>query len=361
MHAAPLYEIIGGTVITVSQEVRKKIIEKYHVKCMAVDDVKINNISTFDSHELSKTFDFLNKKAKVVVFYDLIDLDGQLKDSSIFLQHGVSVGKAEAFWENGRRLDYVKQMIIVSSVDRYNRTIMVRTGVPEDRLIDITIARTTELIQKTRLFKSLNTSRARKKLGLHGRRKIIAYMPSYWSKTSVTSTGLNLVKNISDKYTIIFWPHPQTTPDVLNQYDRIAEERSNVVIGQKVAGIDIMDVYSAADFFFSDPPTSVISDMILAHKPIVFCRGKGDDGYGNNEESDVLHGALQSVVSTSLSLDYPTSLREDIIDEVCRRVYKIGFDKKIYDNFINGVFYNTTGSAAVRTAQCVLRLMRGKS
>lgn len=360
MHAELLHKTIGGTVITVSNKNKKIIEEKYDVKCVSVDDIEINNIMRFDSKKILKTFDYLNKNAKVVICYDLIDFGGMLHVPSIFLQHGVSVGKADAFWSTGNRLDLVKQFSAVSSVDHYTHDILLKSGVDSEKLANITITRTSEIVQKCRLFKIINKKKARNKIGLNIKQKVIVYMPSYWSKTSVSSTGLELLKNIDKEYTIIFWPHPQTDASLLAKYDNLAKERQNIIIGQKIKNLTITDLYAIADSFFSDPPTSVVSDIILAHKPIVFCRGYGNDGYGNNDETDDLHIALKGVVSTALELSYVASYDSTIINRICERAIKIGIDKKAYDNYINSVFYNTTGKAVVKTAEIIMTLMKGK-
>ena len=353
MHAAPLYRLVGGTVITVSKKNKQEIAKKYHVKCIAIDDVVVSDVKNFDATAIAKTFKYLNKHAKVVIFYDLMDLKGQLTSPSIFLHHGVSLGKAELFWSDKRRIEYVKQLDYISSVDQLSHEIMIRDGVPKDKMLNLTIARTTEIIQRAVLFRTRAARVVCKKLNIKRGHKVIVYMTSYWSQNSLEDTGLNLAKYINDEYILIFWPHPQTDRKYLKKYEEIAKERGNIIIGQKLMDLDIMDLYVVSNLFIADSPTSVVSDMILAQKPIVFAYGDGENATipGSPEP-------LENVISSSLRLDYSASRYKTVVNNIIDRALKAGFDRKAYWHFINSTFYNTTGVAAVRTAQYVVDIMR---
>jgi len=353
MHAAPLYKLIGGTVVTASKKNKKEIMEKYQVECVAVDDVAISDVRNFKSDVLAKTFEYINKHAKVAIFYDLMDIGGRLSVPSIFLHHGVSLGKVRAFWEGESRIRYVKQLDYIANGDQFSHEIMLKRGVPEAKLLDLTIARTTEIIQKTVLFRWRNARKARRKLGVGRSRKIIVYMPSYWSKNSLEDTGLNLLRQIDEKYTLIFWPHPQTDRKIVQKYEEIAKRRSNIIIGQRVKGLDILDLYAVADLFVADPPTSVVSDMILANKPVVFAYGGGE-----NATIADLPWPLEMVVSSALRLDCAASYHREVVNNIVGRALRVGLDKRAYRSFIDAVFYNTTGSAAVRTAQYIEVIVR---
>lgn len=279
-HALPLYRKIGGTIIVMSKRAEQELKKNKDIRVRCIEDkpkfwLHINEV---EENNISKTIDFLNSNADIVIFYDAFywgDDIMHLSVPTIFLGHGNGSSKTvlQKDQEDDRWGKQLNNMTKVASLGRDTERMFLRQGVKKEKLIRTNTVRTDEIINKLR-NKSIRKT-IQDNIGLDATKKTIAYMPTYWGPTSVMDMGFDIVKNIPDKYNLLFWPHPQTPKEILDKYRQLAEQRSSVCFVQDDPRIEISDVYCVADAFIVDHTTSVVSDIMITKKPIVYSFGVG--------------------------------------------------------------------------------------
>lgn len=83
-----------------------------------------------------------------------------------------------------------------------------------EKFVKIGVPRWDEIIKNKGLVK--NQKRIYEKIGL-ANKKIIAYIPTWIGNiTSVRYTGIEIAKNISDDYILLFRSYPVTPDNILN-------------------------------------------------------------------------------------------------------------------------------------------------
>ena len=271
-HVMPLYKIIGGTVIVISQKAKNEV-EKYGVKCICIDD-EPDMWLDIDT-KIIKTIEFLNENAKAVMIFDAFYWQGVLIEApTLWLAHGV--GTKGAVWDKQRFAELNKLTKISSLGEDTLRNFMGQ--IDAKRLVKLNPVRCDEVCMVSQKTKD-DIETIRKKLGIDAisnHQKIVAYMPTYWGPTSVMDTGIEIAKNIPDDTILLLWPHPQTPDEIIAKYRSAAKNKKNIILAQNIHDVAIMDIYTVADKFISDHTTSVITDLMLTGKPIIFAFGSGE-------------------------------------------------------------------------------------
>lgn len=280
-HVLPLYRDIGGTVVVVSRKTEKELSRYSGIKVLCIDDKPRFwlNINRSKDNDISKTINYLNKFADIVVLYDAFYWEAEdmrVLKPTIFLGHGNGSSKTvlQRLNNDGRWGKQLNNMTKVSSLGRDTERMFIDNGVSRDKLVRLNTVRTDEIIEK--LHDKLSKESAQKTLKLNTSLRTVAYMPTYWGPTSVMDVGILIMRNISDEYNLLFWPHPQTPKEVLSEYCKIASGRKNVFLPQGNKHIEISDIYNVADIFIVDHTTSVVSDIMITKKPVIYSFGSGD-------------------------------------------------------------------------------------
>jgi hypothetical protein len=353
VHVAPIQKIIGGTIVVTSKD-GQRWLRKRKIESILIENLETETAWHFNpSKKAKKTWNFLNEKAKFIVATDVFYQADRLKAQTLFVTHGSGGLKSEIFWARKEPKETIDLYDFILGADKINNMYLAKLVKNKTKILPFDIARNTQLIFRNQLFNILYKILALKKIGSRkviGKR-VIAYMPTYYVDNTLNDTGIEMLNKINDKYTVIFWPHPQTDWTIIEQYKKLAKEKSNIIIGQELPKFRLEDVYSAASLIIVDPATSVVSDLMLSRKKVIFSYGKGDKSH-----ESVLNNPFRGVSATSYAVNYQTT---DYINEIIKKSLRQRKSKNAYDDFINQVFYNPTGNSAIEISKFIINKIEG--
>jgi CDP-glycerol glycerophosphotransferase (TagB/SpsB family) len=281
----------------------------------------------YSRSEVEETINFLNKNANVVVYYEIFSINEYIKPPQIMLTHGNSFKDYYAGWREGY-LKYFKYLAGLGPV--WEKNTLLRGGSPE-QIIKVGIARTDEMIQHAGSVKRKAVAR---RLGLDPKKQIISYMPTWWGPTSVNDTGKQIMRNISEEYSVIFRPHPSTPPELINEYKSIIDtEKLNAVYVPDGAydGVDIESIYLASSLFIIDM-SSVLIDALLTDKPLIFAFGDND-----RSQDESVYSPFKSFfnackhIDSSNAFNVNTAIREALQSPVKDDILQAAKDAVVYD------------------------------
>jgi len=346
LHALPLYQELGGTFVVLSKKAKREV-ETYGVPVISVDNKlyrwirfgkKIKPVSHYTKIDssLKKTVEYLESHARVVIFYELYDFDKSVRlnqPKTVFLTHG---NMLKDYMSQNGRLETIKQYDYMSALGPYLKRQFIDSGISNKKLVDLGIARTDEVVKHQ--GKVVAPQALIKETGINPHKKIVAYLPTFWGASSIYTTGLEIVKNIPDDYTLLFRPHPQTPAKLLREYLRIIEQKDNVVYAPegRYENLGLIDIFNASSAIIGDV-SSVMLEAILTRKPLLFAYDTG-----SNKQSDSDYVSIKEVVEKSERIDMDTVAD---LPDILRHSVKNGVDQRLWTQVIDRNFYHADGTS----------------
>lgn len=362
LHALPLYRKLGGTFVVLSDKARQKVEKLYDVPVIAIDNspyqwhrfgYKIKPIHEYGNitKKHRKTIDFLNKNAKVVLFYELFDFDSSVRinrPTTIFLTHGNMLKDYMGENERMRKLGYYDYMAALGPLLKER---FVEKGIPSEKLIDIGVARTDDVIEHQGQI--IISPELKKLLGKNADRPIVTYLPTFWGPSSIYNTGRQILSRFPGEYTLLFRPHPHTPQKLLTEYLRLIEKHDNLYYlpEGRFKDISLVDIFNASRVIIGDV-SSVMLEAILTRKPLIFA-------YDDSSFSQTGHeyALIAEVVKKSSHID---TQNIDEIDSIIRHGVSHNIDHRTWDKAITQNFYHADGTSVESIAQFIEeRLARG--
>lgn len=346
IHALPLYKRIGGTFVVVSGKAKDEL-EKYNIPVISLDDVpfqlqrsgrKIKPIYHYLAltKRHSKTIDFLNNNAKVVIFYELYDFDNSVKldkPKKVFLTHG---NMLKNYMTGNNRLKIIEKYDYMAALGPYMKQKFIDSGIASSKLINLGIARTDEIIQgrgKISVPASFTTE-----LSIDPKKPIVSYMPTYWGASSIYTTGIEIVKNFPESFTLIFRPHPQTPKKLLKRYLRIIKDRENIVYAPegRFMHAGLVEILDASSVIIGDV-SSVMLEAILTDKPLIFAYDTDE-----HKQLEAEYESISEIVSCCQSITLNNVKRmEDILTVSLHR----SINSALWDSIKSKVFFHYKGDS----------------
>lgn len=327
-HALPLHKELGGTFVVTSKQAAKRI-QKYNLPVLYINDrpykwtwpgkrpKRIHEYITLDK-KLKHTYDFLNTHASIIVFYELFDLQHPEwldKPKKIFLPHGNMLKSYMTM--HPQRLDILRHYDYMAALSPYMRDRFIKDGVPANKLVDLGIARVDDLLRDNKDRANFRISLAAK-FQFDPNKKIILYTPTFWGSSSVYTTGLEIIKYISDEYTFLFRPHPQTPKKIRQKYDTIIKNRQNVFYADDAP---LTQLLVSSDIFIGDV-SSVVLEMILLDTPIIFAHD-----ISKHQQSDDDYTSIKEIVESSPQVTFKNA---STINKIVSQALKKGIQKNIW-------------------------------
>jgi len=359
LHALPLYKKLGGTFVVVSKIAQKEI-EKYGVPVVCIDDrpYKWRRFGPFIKpvhhymtigRGLRKTVEFLNINAKVVIFYELYDFDPAVRltgPKKIFLTHGNMLKSYMTM--HPKRLEIIKQYDYMAALGPAIKQQLIRDGVDPEKLVDIGIARTDELVSvngKVTILPKLS-----EELAINPAKKIVAYVPTFWGPSSVYTTGKEIVRNFPDNYTLIFRPHPQTPQKLIREYLEIIKAKPNVIYAPegKYPALGLIEIFKASSAIIGDM-SSVMLEAILVNKPLIFAYDQGDHRQDENS-----YELIKQVVERSQKVDLTNAAK---LAAIIEQALAAGTDKAAWRETAAQMFYSVQGNSVSSISDFIKTLL----
>lgn len=349
LHAIPLHKKLGGTFVVTSDKARRVIEKTYKVPVINIDNKPykimkpgkrpklIHEYIIFDK-TLKKTYEFLDDNAKVVLFYELFELEKPewlKKPVKIFLTHGNMLKNYMSMYP--KRLDIIKEYDYMAALGPHMKQRFIDDGINPDKLLDIGVARTDEVVKaKSSILVSKDLI---KLIGSDTPSKpIVSYIPTFWGASSIYNTGLEIVRNFPKKYTLIFRPHPQTPKKFLNKYLNMVSMNPNILYlpEGRYNNIDIVDILNASSVVIGDV-SSVMLEAILTKKPLIFAYDIDTNRQLNSE-----YKSISGVVEQSQSIQVDNAVD---IDSIISTAIETGVDDKVWEKSISYNFFNPNGDS----------------
>jgi CDP-glycerol glycerophosphotransferase (TagB/SpsB family) len=348
LHALPLHQELGGTFVVLSKKAQQEL-EKYNVPVIALDDkphiwkrfgLRFKRVREYllIDRSLKKTTDFLNERARVVLFYELYDFAEPVRLSrpkTVFLTHGNMIKSYMSM--HPRRLELVNSYDYVASVGPHLKQQFIRDGVDPSKLVDLGIARTDGVVMRkghVRISPYLKN-----RLRLDTNKRIIAYMPTFWGASTIYNVGKEIIRYFPMDYTLIFRPHPQTPDRLLKDYQSLITKRfGNVIYAPPdlYPDISLTDIYAASSVIIGDV-SSIMLEAILTKKPLIFAYDSG-----KNRQSETDYEAIRAVVDYSQYID---SKNVHKTPEIIAKSLKNGIENNIWEDTAKRTFFHHDGSS----------------
>ena len=337
-HVLPLYDLIGGTVVVASQSAVDYLKKYPGITPLLIDDQP--EIFLELDTRIEKTIAYLNEHAKAVFVYETFVFDGiKITTPTIMLSHGIPI---KDYWVEWKIKTVVENYTYIATLGPFMKEQLIERGVPEDMCIDIGLTRNDLIIRKQAQYKKKEFL---SKLPSYKKQPIVSYMPTYWGASSVFDTGLEILENISDKYYVIFKPHPQTSGEIIEKYIELIAKKNHIhFIPEDDA--DLLSIYKYSDVLIGDM-SSVVADAILADIPVIFAYG----GEENKQDKD-LYKPIREVLTTSFSISQGqgdcTNL---VVDAALHNTYSI---RMSYPAVRNRLFHNLNGDSREHIAHFII-------
>lgn len=359
-HALPLYEQLGGTFIVTSDRARRIIESRYNVPVLNVDNrpfklvwtgrrfKRLHHYIVMDE-ELKKSYIFLNNRARIVIFYELFEIerpDWLTRPIKIFLTHGNMLKNYMKMYP--KRLEIVKQYDFMAALGPYMKNQFVSDGIPAEKLVDIGIARTDKVVaNKNNVIISKPLKAA---LGTTTKTQVVAYLPTFWGPSSIYGLGLEILKNFPDNYILLFRPHPQTPKKILWRYDRYIKSRTNIIQVDegRYPEIDLVDIFNASSIIIGDV-SSVMLEALLLNKPLIFAYANG-----KHRQNIQDYASIADVVSVSQSVD---NTNVTLLPEIINKSLDDGVDKAIWRKAKDRNFYFHDGNSVQHISAFISNLV----
>lgn len=343
-HALPLYKVIGGTFIVLSRDAFE------YCKRQGVDVVCIDDDSSlfleFSPDEVGRTVCYLNTHARVVIYYEIYPIAEHLKAKQIMLTHGNSFKDYYIEW----RQRYMPYYDLFAGLGPIWKLATEKAGVPSEKIIEVGLARSDEII-KGRRKQWATRRKVASKLGVSKWLKVVSYMPTWWGPTSVNELGKSILRCMPEDYLVIFRPHPSTPQAVIDEYvNLIEEERLNTFYlpeGNEW-NLSLNDILISTDVLIGDM-SSVVLEALLADIPILIAYGDGD------RRQDVkLYDPVMPALRAYASIDMGNVGR---VGNMVADAIRLGVNKDVYGESKDAVFYGLEGDNVDKIKTAIRRLM----
>lgn len=348
LHALPLHKELGGTFVVTSNKARKTVEKLYGVPVINIDDKPykwmmpgrkpkpIHEYIVFDKR-LKKTYDFLNEHAKVVIFYELFELEKPewlSKPKKVFLTHGNMLKSYMTMYP--KRLEIIKDYDYMAALGPHMKQQFIKDGVDPSKLLDIGIARTDSVVEnsgKIVLSSAVEDLLGKENLG----KPIVSYAPTFWGASSIYNTGIDIVRNFPDDYVLLFRPHPQTPAQLLKRYEKYTSRKPNIFYLAEgfSQNIGLVDILKASSLIIGDV-SSVMLEAILIRKPLIFAYDTDDHIQSDNDYSSIM-----DIVNYSQKITPQLSDIEFIINKAAEE----GIDDNLWTEVIKNNFFNYSGDS----------------
>lgn len=348
LHALPLHKELGGTFV-VSSEKAKREVERYNVPVINIDNnprkwvrfgYKIKPIYHYleIGREHKKTVDYLNKNAKVVIFYELYNFDASTRitePKTVFLTHG---NMLKDYMGSSNRLEILEQYDYMAALGPHlKREFTDKNGIRSEKLADIGIARTDDIVKNQ--GNVTIAQEALDELGIDPTKKIISYMPTFWGASSIYTTGKDIIRYFPDNYTLLFRPHPQTPKKLLDEYMLLIDQKpGNVLYAPegRFTHLTLLDTFAASTAIIGDI-SSVTLEAILTNKPLLFAYDTQDH---TQSERDYI--AIKDVVNYSQAI---TPQTREALPEIIEKALDRGIDKRLWKQTQDYTFFHNDGTS----------------
>lgn len=346
LHALPLYREIGGTFVVTSKRALD-IITSYGVNAFMLEDRPDINLNF--GYNIPRTIRYLNKHAKVVLFYEIYGFPVGMrltKPTTVFLTHGNILKQ----YLSPKRLAALKQYDYMVGLGPYNKQKFINEyHIPATKLVDLGIARTDEVVAHR--GEVVGADSLIKTLGLVPNQPVVSYMPTFWGASSIYNVGKEIVRNIPDNYNLIFRPHPQTPERIIYEYlGIIASKPGNVVYAPegRFKDISLTRMYEASRAVIGDI-SSVMLEAILIDKPLIFAY---DAGGRQQTEKDI--ESIKNVVDYSARIDIE-SVRS--LPYILENALTRGINPDIWKATKDYTFFHHDGTSVEAIANFVRKLV----
>lgn len=346
LHALPLYKKIGGTFIVTSQQAFDSI-SAYGVDVIMLEDRPDINLNF--GYNIPKTIRFLNKNAKVVLFYEIYSFPLGMrltKPKTLFLTHGNILKQ----YLGPKRVIALRQYDYMVGLGPYNRNKFINEySIPEQKILPLGIARTDDVVANRGKITGADT--LIDKLSLQPDRPIATYMPTYWGASSVYNVGKEILRNIPNDWNLIFRPHPQTPERIIYEYlSIIAAKPGNVVYAPEgeFKDVTLTMMYEASSIIIGDI-SSVMLEAILIDKPLLFAYDTG-----GHQQSEKDTESIKDVVDYSARIDIESvrSLPYIIENSLAR-----GIETSIWKETKEYTFFHHDGDSVASIASFIKKLL----
>lgn len=342
-HALPLYNKIGGTFVVISLAA-KEALNAYNIPVVCLDDSP-SLFLQFDK-SLKNTVDYLNKNAKIVLFYELFGYSPFVKINkpvTLFLTHGNMLKSYMTM--NPKRLKILRDYdYMVALSPHLKRQFIEDDGINPDKLLDLGIARTDEVV--THKGKVVGKKSVATKLGLNPSLPMISYMPTYWGASSVHHIGKEIIRRLPDNYTLVFRPHPQTPTYIIETYEAIIKNKPNVRYAPDSFDKDInmLTLFNASSAIIGDV-SSVMLEAILVDKPLIFAGVTGREEMESKDLSSIKELVEYSTRINVGNIDYLPNLLEGALVR--------GIDEDIWRTIKDRTFFHYDGTSVAAIADFI--------
>ncbi len=348
LHAFPLWKRLGGTFVVTSSSA-KKVIEQYKVPVVCIDDVpyiwRWSGKRPYRQREyialgprFGKTATFLNERAQVLILYELFEFSHKLAlntPKKVFLTHGNML--KNYFHMYPRRLEIVQTYDYMAALGPYMKKEFIKSGISPDKLVDIGIARTDEIVA---MSGKVSIPQSLQKLGVSKKSPIVSYLPTFWGDSSVEHLGPKILAAMPTDYTVLFRPHPQTPPHILQKYSDVCKQNNIFLVAESgPESPSLLDILLASSVIMGDL-SSVMLEALLLDKPLVFVE---TDSSRNANSHNQLHEVQQ--FSQTIAAD-----TVDSTDTIIQAALEKGVDTALWEQTKQNSFYDYDGSSAVHIA-----------
>lgn len=346
-HAILLYEQLGGTFVVLSEEFYE------HCRHLGIPAIMLDNrpkaFLQFPRGQATKTINFLNQNASVVIYFEIFTISKYINVPQVFLSHGNSLKNYFIDW----RKDVLPYYTVLAGLGPHWREQILQAGGSPKQVINMGGIRSDRIIKYSGRVKGRR--KVAKKLGLTPRKPIVSYMPTWWGPTSVSDLGLSIVRNMSEEYSLIFRPHPQTPQDLIDKYlSVINKEKLNAcyVPEENPQGISILQIYEATNLFICDM-SSVVLDIILTKKPILFAFGST-----GGRQSESSYEPIKEIFDMHESIT-AQNVRDE--NEIIQNALSSQMDEELMKLSISRVHYGLEGQNTKDTVELIKALCENRS
>jgi len=236
----------------------------------------------------------------------------------------------------------------MAALGPYLKKKFIADGIDPKKLVDLGVARTDDIVEHA--GEVYIDDKLKEEPGIDPAKKIVAYMPTFWGASSIYNTGLEIVKNMPDEYTLIFRPHPQTPAKLLRKYLRIIRTKDNVIYAPegKFKNLGLVDIFNASSVIIGDV-SSVMLEAILTKKPLVFAYDTGEYKQSENDYVSIVDIVKKSgKVYSETAHQLPMILQKAFSDAV---------DESLWNQTIKQNFYCADGTSVSAIKKFITSLL----
>lgn len=299
---------------------------------------------------IKNTVEFLNKNAKVVLFYELFDfpkLHNLKRPKKVFLTHGNML--KSYMTSNKHRIKMFRNYDYMVALSPYlKRQFIEDDKIPAKKLLDLGIARVDDVIRHA--GKIVGKKKICEAVGLNPSLPLFSYMPTFWGASSVYHIGKELARNFPEGYNLAFRPHPQTPPAVIAEYEEIIKTKPNIryIPDGFSKDIDMLALFNASSAIIGDV-SSVMLEAILVDKPLIFAQVTGRE---EQEEKDL--ESIKELVQYAGILDADT-VRD--LPFMLENVLSRGINEEIWSMIKARTFFHYDGTSVQSIGDFILDLV----